>query len=212
MVKVEQSRWNRYTVWKPLGLLVVAALTPAEWDVTVIDENLGMPDYTTMPRPDLVGVTAFTAQAPRAYRVAAEFRSRGVPVVMGGIHATMCPDEALERVDAVVMGEAEGIWVQVLEDARRGSLNRVYTGARLGMDQVPQARHDLLPTGYLLGSIQTTRGCPLNCTFCSVTAFNGGRFRHRPIGAVVEELESIRDRLDLSRGRAQDRRYVGDPA
>jgi hypothetical protein len=71
MVKVEQSRWNRYTVWKPLGLLVVAALTPPEWDVTVIDENLGVPDYAAMPRPDLVGVTAFTAQAPRAYRVAA---------------------------------------------------------------------------------------------------------------------------------------------
>ena len=75
-----------------------------------------------MPRPDLVGITAFTSQAPRAYQVAAEFRARGVPVVMGGIHATMCLEEALERVDAVVTGEAEGVWAQVLDDLERGSL------------------------------------------------------------------------------------------
>jgi radical SAM superfamily enzyme YgiQ (UPF0313 family) len=155
---------------EPLGLLIVAALTPPEWDITVIDENLGIPDYATMLRPDLVGITAFTSQAPRAYRVAAGFRSRGVPVVMGGIHATMCLPEAL---------------------------NRVYTGTHLGMDKVPLARHDLLPTGYRLGSIQTTRGCPLNCSFCSVTAFNGGSFRHRPIGHVVKELELIRERYVL---------------
>jgi radical SAM superfamily enzyme YgiQ (UPF0313 family) len=197
MTKVKESRWNRYTVWKPLGLLIVAALTPPEWDITVIDENLGVPDYAAMPRPDLVGITAFTSQAPRAYKVAAHFRSRGVPVVMGGIHATMCLAEALERVDAVVTGEAESIWAQVLEDARQGALNPVYTGTHLEMDEVPPARHDLLPAGYLLGSIQTTRGCPLNCSFCSVTAFNGGRFRHRPIGNVVQEFRLIRERRVL---------------
>ena len=194
MVKVKESRWNRYTLWKPLGLLILARLTPPEWDITLIDEHLGVPDYAAMPRPDLVGITAFTSQAPRAYQVAAEFRSRGVPVVMGGIHATMCLAEALERVDAVVTGEGESTWEQVLEDARQGGLERVYTGTRLEMDRIPPARHDLLPTGYLLGSIQTARGCPLNCSFCSVTAFNGGRFRQRPIEAVVEELKLMPER------------------
>ena len=93
-----------------------------------IDENMDVPDYATLPRPDPVGITSFTAQAPRAYRVVAEFRARGVPVAMGGIHATMCLEEALERVDAVVTGEAEGVWARVLEDLERGRLDRVYTG------------------------------------------------------------------------------------
>ncbi|HEX6942558.1 MAG TPA: cobalamin-dependent protein, partial [Gemmatimonadaceae bacterium] len=94
--------WNRYRVWKPLGLLVLAGLTPAEWEITVVDENVDVPDYERLPRPDLVGITAFTSQAPRAYVVAAMLRGLGVPVVMGGIHASMCPDEAAARVDAVV--------------------------------------------------------------------------------------------------------------
>jgi radical SAM superfamily enzyme YgiQ (UPF0313 family) len=195
MTNVRLSRWNRLAVWRPLGLLTVAALTPPEWDITVIDETLGVPDYETMHCPDLVGITAFTSQAACAYKVAAEFRSRGVPVVMGGIHATMCLEEALERVDAVVTGEAESIWAQVLDDARQGTLNRVYAGTHVDMAKVPPARHDLLPTGYRLGSIQTTRGCPFNCSFCSVTAFNGGRFRHRPIENVVQELGLIREKF-----------------
>jgi signal transduction protein with GAF and PtsI domain len=89
-IKANESHWNQYRVWKPLGLLVVSALTPRDWDVTVIDENLGPPDYAGLPRPDLVGITAFTSQATRAYRVAEIFRRLGVPVVMGGIHASMC--------------------------------------------------------------------------------------------------------------------------
>jgi radical SAM superfamily enzyme YgiQ (UPF0313 family) len=195
--KGKVSYGNRYRIWKPLSLLILAGLTPPEWDITVIDENLGIPDYMIMPRPDLVGITAFTAQTNRAYRVAEEFRGRGVPVVMGGMHATMCSAEALENVDAVVKGEAESIWAKVLDDVRQGALKRVYVGARLEMDKVPPARHDLLPSGYRLGAIQTTRGCPLNCSFCSVTAFSGRRFRHRPIEDVVDELKFIREKYVL---------------
>ena len=122
IVKVKESRWNRYRVWKPLSLMVLAGLTPPEWEISIVDENLGVPDYSALPRPDLVGITAFTSQANRAYEVADHFRRLGVPVVMGGIHATMCVEEALERVDAVVTREADGIWPQVLEDARQGHL------------------------------------------------------------------------------------------
>jgi radical SAM superfamily enzyme YgiQ (UPF0313 family) len=194
IVKVKESRWNRYRVWKPLSLMVLAGLTPPEWEITIVDENLSVPDYLTMPRPDLVGITAFTSQANRAYEVAARFRRQGVPVVMGGIHTTMCLDEVMERVDSVVTGEAERIWPQVLEDARYGSLKRRYDGGLAEINDVPFARHDLLATGYACGAIQTTRGCPLNCNFCSVTAFNGAHYRQRPIPDVVREFQSIREK------------------
>ena len=157
----KSNRWNKYRVWKPLGLLVLAGLTPRDWHITVIDENVETPDYSTLPRPDLVGVTAFTSQAPRAYTIAAGFRARGIPVVMGGIHATVRQDEVASRVDALVTGEAESVWAQVLQDAAGGALKPVYAGALESMENTPAARHDLLPTGYYFGSIQTTRGCPL---------------------------------------------------
>jgi radical SAM superfamily enzyme YgiQ (UPF0313 family) len=197
IVKVKENRWNRYRVWKPLCLMVLAGLTPPEWEISIADENFGAPDYPSMPRPDLVGITAFTSQANRAYEVAAHFRRLGVPVVMGGIHATMCVDEVMERVDSVVTGEAEGIWLQVLEDARHGCLKRRYDGGRAEISDVPLARHDLLATGYACGALQTTRGCPLNCSFCSVTAFNGAHYRQRPIPDVVREFQLVREKRVL---------------
>jgi radical SAM superfamily enzyme YgiQ (UPF0313 family) len=195
--KVHWNRLNTYRVWKPLGLLVVGGLTPPDWEVTLIDENLGHPDYGRLPKPDLVGVTAFTSQAPRAYEVAGMYRAMGVPVVMGGIHATFCRDEALEHADAVVTGEAESVWGQVLADARDHVLRGVYEGGISAMDAIPPARHDLLHGRYYFGSVQTTRGCPLNCSFCSVTAFNGGTFRHRPVDDVIRELRLIREKVIL---------------
>jgi radical SAM superfamily enzyme YgiQ (UPF0313 family) len=197
IVQDKKNRWNRFRVWKPLSLMVLAGLTPPEWEITIVDENLDAPDYTSMPRPDLVGITAFTSQANRAYEVAAHFRSLGVPVVMGGIHASMCLDEVMARVDSVVTGEAEGVWPRVLDDARDGRLKRRYDGGFAGLDDVPLPRHDLSPAGYAFGAIQTTRGCPLNCSFCSVTVFNGARYRQRPIPDVVREFQSIREKLVL---------------
>jgi hypothetical protein len=197
IVKVKESRWNRYRVWKPLSLMVLAGLTPPEWEISIVDENLGAPDYPAMPRPDLVGITAFTSQANRAYEVANHFRGLGVSVVMGGIHATMCLNEVLERVDSVVTGEAERVWPQVLEDARHGKLRCRYDGGLAEINDVPFARHDLPGEGYAFGAIQTTRGCPLNCPFCSVTAFNGARYRQRPIPDVVRELQSIPEKRVL---------------
>ncbi|NLV72495.1 MAG: B12-binding domain-containing radical SAM protein [Actinobacteria bacterium] len=182
---------SRFRLWKPLGLQVLAGLTPADWEISILDENLGPIDYETLPRPDVVGITAFTSQAPRAYKIAERFRVHGIPVVMGGIHATMCLSEADRYVDSVVTGEAETVWAEVLDDVRSGSLKPRYDGGQAGMDQIVSARHDLLPRGYAFGSIQTTRGCSLNCTFCSVTRFNGSRYRQRPIPEVVDEFRSI---------------------
>ncbi len=127
-------------------------------------------------------------------RSRAHFRAAGVPVVMGGIHATMCKEEAGARVDSVVTGEAEEVWAQVLADARQGRLKPLYEGGLADISKVRPARHDLLPPDYALGAIQTTRGCPLNCSFCSVTAFNGARYRQRPIPDVVEEFSAITEK------------------
>lgn len=196
-ISSKRNRWSKFRVWKPLGLMVLAGLTPDEWDVTIVDENLGVPDYASMPRPDLVGVSAFTSQAPHAYELAAQFRARGIPVVMGGIHATMRTAEASARVDAVVTGEAESIWAKVLEDVQRGALKPLYAGSREAMENTPFPRHDLLPSGYYYGSIQTTRGCPLNCNFCSVSAFNGKSYRRRPVEDVVAEFKLIREKQVL---------------
>lgn len=194
-VKSRENRWNTYVVWKPLGLLVLAGLTPDDWEISLIDENIAVPDYEKLDRPDLVGITAFTSQATRAYEIASAFRLRKIPVVMGGIHATMCTDEAVQRVDAVVKGEAESVWAEVLKDCRIGTLKNIYEGVRLiDLAAVPVARHDLLSKGYHFGSIQTSRGCPLACSFCSVTAFNGGRFRRRPVNSVIQELCLIQEK------------------
>jgi radical SAM superfamily enzyme YgiQ (UPF0313 family) len=197
IVKVRESRWNRYRVWKPLSLMVLAGLTSPEWDITIVDENLDAPDYPAMLKPDLVGITAFTSQASRAFEVAAIFRRLGVPVIMGGIHATMCLDEVMLHVDSVVTGEAENVWPQVLDDARRGNLKSLYDGGLAEIKDIQPARHDLLPARYAFGAIQTTRGCPLNCTFCSVTAFNGARYRQRTIPDVVREFQTIREKRVL---------------
>jgi radical SAM superfamily enzyme YgiQ (UPF0313 family) len=196
-VTAKQNRWNRYRIWKPLSLLVLARLTPPEWELTILDENLRRPDYAGLPRPDLVGITAFTSQAPRAYQIAAHFRSLGVPVVMGGIHATMCMDEVLGQVDSVVTKEAEVIWPQVLRDAQAGNLQKHYEGGHVPVESFVPARQDLLPEGYAFGTIQTTRGCPLNCSFCSVTTFNGAQYRQRPVDDVVREFATIPEKRIL---------------
>jgi radical SAM superfamily enzyme YgiQ (UPF0313 family) len=197
IVNVKESRWNRYRVWKPLSLMVLAGLTPKDWKVSIIDENLGVPDYASMSLPDLVGITAFTSQANRAYEVAVYFRNLGVPVIMGGIHATMCLDEVMEYVDSVVTGEAEDVWLDVLDDVRHGCLKNLYEGGLAEVGNIPAARHDLLPAKYAFGAIQTTRGCPLNCSFCSVTAFNGTHYRMRSIADVVREFQMIREKRVL---------------
>ena len=197
IVKIKESRWNRYRVWKPLSLMTLAGLTPPDWEISIFDENLGVPDYSSLPRPDLVGITAFTSQANHAYEVAEHFQRLGVPVVIGGIHATMCLDEVMERVGSVVTGEAEAIWPQVLEDAKHNDLKRRYEGGLADSTQIPIARHDLLDSGYAFGAVQTTRGCPLNCNFCSVSAFNGIHYRQRSIDDVVQEFKLIREKRVL---------------
>ena len=120
------------------------------------------------------------------------YREQGITTVIGGIHASMMPDEAINYCDAVVIGEAESVWPKLLEDFESGNLKKRYTGEWTDLKNLPIPRRDILQNDfYDWGSIQTSRGCPMNCFFCSVTAFNGGRFRRRPLEAVINELEQI---------------------
>jgi radical SAM superfamily enzyme YgiQ (UPF0313 family) len=179
----------RATAWPPLNLPYLAAVTPAHYQIEVLDENIQPFQYR---EADIVGITAYTASVNRAYEISGLYRKKGTPTVIGGIHASMMPDEAQRFCDTVVIGEAEDVWPKVLEDFESGRLQQQYRGSWASLDTLPLPRRDILRNShYQWGSIQTSRGCPMNCTFCSVTAFNGRRFRRRQLGAVVEELEQI---------------------
>jgi len=183
---------NKGSRFPPISLGIVAALTPASWEVELVDENWESFKYR---QADLVGITAFTASARRAYEIAAMYRQQGVPVVMGGIHCSMCPEEALQHVDTVVIGEAEGVWPQVVADFEAGRLCRKYRGSWSELAGAPSPRRDLFHPDYMFASIQTSRGCPLSCEFCSVSAFNGQRYRRRSIEEVLSELETIPQKM-----------------
>jgi radical SAM superfamily enzyme YgiQ (UPF0313 family) len=179
----------RSTAWPPLNLPYIAAITPNHYQIEVIDENIEPFEY----RPaDIVGITAYTSSVYRAYQIAQIYREQGIPTVMGGVHVSMMPKEASLFCDSVVIGEAETVWHKVLEDFEAGRLKKQYRGDWIDLADLPIPRRDVLQNQYYQwGSILTSRGCPMNCTFCSVTAFNGRRFRRRPLEAVVTEIEQI---------------------
>jgi radical SAM superfamily enzyme YgiQ (UPF0313 family) len=172
----------------------VAALTPPDVSVRIVDERVDEIPWDA--RPDLVGITAMTPLAPRAYEIAATFRARGVPVVIGGMHPSVRPDEALEHADAVAVGEAEDVWPEIIEDARQGRLSGLYRAeglADLANCAVKPRRELLSLDKYMpVTFIETSRGCPHACSFCSVTRFFGGKFRTLSVERVVEQLRDLK--------------------
>jgi radical SAM superfamily enzyme YgiQ (UPF0313 family) len=172
----------------PLGLGIVAALTPSDWEVELIDETF---EAFRFVDADLVGITALTSAVRRAYEIAAVYREKGIPVVLGGIHASMMPHEASKYVDVVVIGEAEGVWGDIIHDFTQGNLQKTYQKETARMFHSPKPRRDLFHQNYGLANIQTTRGCPFSCDFCSVHIFNGPAYRYRPVDEVLDELEEI---------------------
>lgn len=177
-----------------LGLLKLASLTPPDWEVNIVDEKVEPLDFSS--DADLVGITAMTPVAKRAYEIADRFRSRGIPVVMGGMHVSKLPEEALQHCDSVVVGEAEDLWDVLLADLGRGQMKSIYRheGGFPCLDRRPLPDWDLYRgKGYLpVHFVETTRGCPFNCEFCSVTSSFGGKFRNRPVDDVEEEIRAMK--------------------
>jgi radical SAM superfamily enzyme YgiQ (UPF0313 family) len=181
------------TIWfAHLTLTTLAALTPPDIEVKITDENVEPIDFKE--DVDLVGVTGMLMHASRAYQIAQKFRQRGIPVVMGGPHASSLPLEAKEHVDAVVIGEAENVWEGLIEDLKNGHLKPFYKAdTYCSMKGIPPPRLDLLrKDAYMtVNCVQTSRGCPHQCDFCHVTHFFGKTYRCRPVVEVIEEVKRL---------------------
>jgi len=189
-----QGRQQRFkkSLFPPLGLTMVAAATPSDVKISIIDENIEAIDI--QKGVDLVGITATTVTANRAYNLADTFRQRGIKVVLGGIHPSFMPIEASQHADAVVIGEAEGIWPQVIQDFKNGKLKSIYQQIkRPSLAGLPIPRRDLLSKkGYIIEqAISTTRGCPYACSFCTVTSYFGHTYRCRPLEEIIKEIETL---------------------
>lgn len=200
--------WVKRFQLPSLSLKQVAAVTPPEWDVWLADEVQEEIDFNG--EYDLVGITAMTHQAVRAYQIADRFRERGVPVVLGGIHPTVLPDEAIQHADSIVLGEAEPVWADLLQDLQQGQLKQFYQVLPSGdLLTIPWSRHDFLaPRKYLTTrTLQASRGCPYNCPFCTVTPHFGRTFRYRDPDDVLAELKSFKPGLMVF----LDDNILGDP-
>jgi radical SAM superfamily enzyme YgiQ (UPF0313 family) len=179
-----------------VNLPLLAALTPFCHTVTIVDEAFASDDINQ--DVDLVGITVMTDLALRAYHIADTYRRKAVKVVMGGIHPTVLPGEALEHADAVVVGEAEGVWPRLVSDAASGQMQRIYRAGKMtDLKGLPKPRRDLLPgikyQGYtrIPIGVETSRGCPYDCEFCSIGQTLGQQYRVRPVQEVTAEIESI---------------------
>jgi radical SAM superfamily enzyme YgiQ (UPF0313 family) len=188
----ENLRHRRKALTPPLGMATVAALTPPDVAVSLADENVTTVDLDV--NADLVGISALTYTAKRAYEIADAFRTRGVKVVMGGIHPSVMPEETLQHADAVVVGEAEGLWPGVIDDFRANTLRRVYAHEKPpSVVGLPTPRRELYKEGayYFKNTLWATRGCPYSCSFCSVSAVFGRGYRCRPVDEVMREIDGF---------------------
>lgn len=183
---------NNSSRFPPLGLGIIASLTPDDYEIKLIDENI---NPFVFEEADLAGITAFTSSAARAYEIAGQYKQKGIPVVMGGIHASMCPEEAGKFVDAVVIGEAETVWKDVIIDFESKRLKPLYRGGYPELSGSAVPRRDIFSPEYAFAAVQTSRGCPMDCYFCSVSAFNGRKYRQRPVNEVLEEIVNIETSL-----------------
>lgn len=179
-----------------LPCLYVAAATPPYVETRIVDEDVEAIDFSASV--DLVGLSFMTLSAPRAYEIAHRFRDeRGIPVIMGGFHSTLCPADAARHADAVCIGDAENKMTRIMEDFRRGQLQPIYDGAPPDLADLPLPdRRQLSRWRHApIDTILATRGCPYRCTFCSITAFHNHTCRMRPVEHVVEELKTLRRRV-----------------
>jgi len=182
-----------------LGLLTVAALTPEEFDVEYLEFDQ-LPDPEDIPEFDLVGISSFTARINAAYRLSAMYRQRGIPVVLGGLHVALAPDEAQANADSIVIGGAEGAWPQLLSDFKNGNMKSRYHGLMKDVftpENYVFPRFDLLQDReYNRLTVQTSRGCPLRCDFCAASMHITSSFQQKPVDLVVREIEASKGILE----------------
>ena len=180
----------------PRWLFVLAAATPAKYgDPVITDETLEHLDMNDVHPGDIVGIGMHTGNALRAMHVGRECRKRGATVVYGGIHATLYPEEALEfgAAHVIVKGDGDIVWGKVIDDIVNGCAQQVYDGGRVSGKQFKPARWDLAGTGkYMWASVQTVRGCPKHCSFCSVWRTDGQKPRQREADVVIDEIVALR--------------------
>jgi len=196
IISIWESQYDglkKNNVFAPLTTPYLAALLPSDVNVTIRDEQVRPVDYDI--DADLVAITFIISNAPHAYEVADRFRERGVPVVMGGFHASFLPDEALQHADSVVVGEAEFVFPEIIDDLKHDSLKRTYESTKLhSLKELPVPRYDLIEKDFILNHpVQATRGCPFKCSFCSVISFNPG-LRLRPVDEVIRDITCFEGR------------------
>jgi len=184
-----EKRTNKGLMMPQLSLYIIKGLTPTGHEVKIIEEEAEEINFE-IPC-DLVGISCMTANSTRAYQVAQEFRARGKTVVMGGVHPTILPDEALKYADCVVIGEAEGVWEKLLQDFQLGILQKRYHNPMPDLEKyVPKDFSRITKRRlYNLIPIMTTRGCPYNCDFCCVTDLFGKKIRHIPLDNVIRDIK-----------------------
>jgi radical SAM superfamily enzyme YgiQ (UPF0313 family) len=166
--------------------------------VKIVDEYVSPLEFSA--QPTCIGLSFMTAGAPRAYEIAREFRRLGIPVLAGGFHPTFLPQEVLEHCDAVCVGDAEPSWPQMLRDLEIGALKPIYhSDPFTNLRGLALPRRDLLDPGeyFTRNSVQTSRGCPNRCAFCSITSFYGAHYRHRPVEEVIQEIATLSGKLVL---------------
>lgn len=178
-----------------LTLPHLAGLTPSDWEIKIVDENVTAINF--QEPADLVAITAITPAAPQAYEIAKKFHNKNnkVKIVMGGIHPSCLPFEAAEYADAVVIGEAEGVWAQLLEDFKNRRLQKFYqTEEKHNLKDLPRPRRELINAKLYINipKAETSRGCPRDCEFCSANIISGRKIRYRPVEEVVAELKDLK--------------------
>ena len=189
----EGSLWGQiYFRFPYLALTTLAALTSDNWEISILDENIESLDFSDLP--DLAAISIMTPLAKRGYEIADTYSVKGVPVVLGGIHPTMMKDESKAHADAVVLGEAEEVWPQVLSDFNRGNLKSFYKAPNFcSLEGLQIPKRNLLnkKSYFFINTIQTSRGCPFDCAFCSVTSFYGRTYRIRPVEDIINEISQV---------------------
>ncbi|MDY6853298.1 MAG: cobalamin-dependent protein [Thermodesulfobacteriota bacterium] len=197
-----------------VGLAYIAALTPFHWDINIIDESV---EPLTYEDADLVGITAYTCNIQRAYKIAEQYRRKGIKTVIGGVHASILYEEAINFVDSVVIGEAESVWSDLIHDFESNQLKRYYKGERISLNNLVQPRMYLYKSRKyrVKDVVQTARGCPNDCEFCLVTTLYGRTYRQRPVDELLDELEAIKqknvfspDDNILGRGKEAEQRAI----